>query len=183
MIRLFAAIHVPDEIGEALLARQEGIPGAAWRDLEAFHITLRFFGEIPENQAEDLDSELAAVGGPALDLELAGAGCFGAGERINAVWAGVAENADLPQLAKRCEGAARRAGLAPETRNYLPHVTLAYLRKPNPLEVAQWIQANNLLRSPAFPVRSFGLYSSRRTAEGSRYRLEAEYPRLFISSG
>ncbi len=176
MIRLFAALHVPDEIGEGLLRRQHGLEGAAWRPLEALHITLKFAGELREDVADDFDAELAAISGEALTLELAGVGHFGEGEDIHAVWAGVEENAALRRLAKACETAARRAGLPAETRTYRPHVTLAYLKRPVPDDVARWIQANNLLRSPPFRVTSFGLYSSHQTSEGSRYRLEREYP-------
>ena len=54
-------------------------------------------------------------------------------------------------------------------------MTLAYLRHPDPDVVARWIQGNNLLKSPPIRVESFGLFSSRQTKDGSRYRLEAEY--------
>ena len=40
--------------------------------------------------AADLDAELAGVEAPPLELELRGAGCFGAGSEIHAIWAGVA---------------------------------------------------------------------------------------------
>lgn len=176
MLRLFAALAAPEEIGEALVRRQQGLPGARWRPLEALHVTLRFFGEVREDVADDLDSELAGVSGPPLDLTLEGAGAFGEGQDIHAVWAGVAENPALHQLAARCERAARKAGLKPETRAYRPHVTLAYLRRPDPAQVAAWIQSHNLLKSPPFVVDRFGLYSSWRTSDGSRYRLEREYP-------
>jgi 2'-5' RNA ligase len=88
----------------------------------------------------------------------------------------VQDNAALRQLAARCETAARRAGLKPEQRAYRPHVTLAYLRRPDPARVAAWIQGHNLLKSPPFRVASFGLYSSWQGPEGSVYRLEREYP-------
>jgi 2'-5' RNA ligase len=178
MIRLFAAIAVPDEIAEGLLRRQQGLGGAAWRPREALHITLRFFGDMAEDMARDLDEALAATepAGPALDLSLTGVGAFGEGRDIHAVWAGVAESPSLRRLAARCESVARGVGLKAETRVYRPHVTLAYLRRPDPDAVARWIQAENLLHSPDFRVDRFGLYSSWRTHEGSRYRLEAEYP-------
>lgn len=176
MIRLFAAISIPPEIAEGLAPRQDGLPDARWRPLEAFHITLRFFGDLAENVAADLDAELAVVASEPMALELEGVGAFGEGHEIHAIWAGVAEDADLRHLARRCETAARRAGLKPDTRVYKPHVTLAYLRRPNPAQVAAWIAENNLLKSPPFRATSFGLYSSWRTDEGSRYRLEREYP-------
>ena len=143
MIRLFAALAAPPEIGRALQARQTGIEGARWRPLEALHVTLRFYGEVRQD--------------------------------IHAVWAGVAESPELRRLADACETAARRAGLKPEKRAYRPHVTLAYLRRPDPDAVAAWIQANNLLKSPEIAIDRFGLYSSHLGRDGSHYRLEAEY--------
>ncbi len=176
MIRLFAALAIPPDIARALQHRQTGVEGARWRPPEALHVTLRFFGEIRQDVARDLDSELMAVGGRPFEIQLAGAGSFADGDDIGAVWAGIAENAELKRLAEACENAARRAGLKPEKRRYRPHVTLAYLRRPDPAEVAAWIQANNLLKSPPIRVESFGLFSSRQTKEGSQYRLEAAYP-------
>lgn len=176
MIRLFAAIAIPEELGTTLLPRQDRLPGARWRPLEALHITLRFIGDVPENLAGDMDAELTTVGGGPLELSLAGVGAFGEGADIHAVWAGVEENEGLKRLARACEIAARRAGVKAETRAYKPHVTLAYLRRPNPAEVAAWIQENNLLRTEPFRVTSFGLYSSWQSDQGSWYRLEREYP-------
>lgn len=176
MLRLFAAVAIPPDVGQPLIGRQIGLEGARWRPPDAFHITLRFFGDVREDVAADLDAELAMIAAGPLSLELEGAGMFGEGFDIHAVWAGVAENESLRRLAHATERAARNAGLKPESRRYRPHVTLAYLRHPDPPSVAAWIQANNLLKSPAFAVDRFGLYSSWRTDAGSAYRLEREYP-------
>ncbi|MDP1872659.1 RNA 2',3'-cyclic phosphodiesterase [Phenylobacterium sp.] len=176
MLRLFAALAVPEDVAVALSGRQRDLEGARWRPLEALHITLRFFGEIPENQADDLDAELGCITGRPLQIQLEGVGAFGEGRDIHAIWAGVSESAELRQLAGRCEAAARRAGLAPDRRNYRPHVTLAYLSRPDPPAVAAWIQTHNLLKSPGFSVAGFGLYSSHRGDSGPAYRLEKDYP-------
>jgi 2'-5' RNA ligase len=178
MIRLFAALPIPEDMGLALARRQTGVEGARWRPLEALHITLRFFGEIREDIARDLDAELLAVRGQAFDLELSGVGAFGDGPDLSVLWAGVADAEPLRRLAKTCESAARRVGLKPEPRRFRPHLTLAYLRNPDPAEVAAWIQANNLLKSPTIRVESFGLYSSFLGSEQAHYRLETAYPLL-----
>jgi 2'-5' RNA ligase len=176
MIRLFAALPIPNNIALVLARRQQGIENARWRPLEAMHVTLRFFGEIREDIARDLDAELVTVGVEPFEIVLSGAGAFQDGDDIQAVWAGVEDNAALRRLAKACEAAARRVGLKPDPRRYRPHVTLAYLRHPDPVEVGHWIQANNLLKSPPIPISRFGLYSSVLGSEGSSYRLEAAYP-------
>ena len=175
MIRLFAALSLPDEVGTALQRRQTGVEGARWRPLSALHVTLRFFGELREDVARDLDLELTAVRSDPFDLELEGVGAFGEGADIHTLWAGVAENLALRRLAKSCETAARRAGLKADARHYHPHVTLAYLRHADPAEVGAWVQANNLLKSPPIRVDRFGLYSSFLGSEQAHYRLEAEY--------
>jgi 2'-5' RNA ligase len=175
MIRLFAAIAVPEDIGQPLTSRMHGLDGARWRPVEALHITLRFFGDVQPRVAEDLDIELASLARSPFGLELDGVGAFGEGPDIHAVWAGVARSDPLDGLAGKCETAARRAGLKSEGRAYRPHVTMAYLRRPDPQAVAVWLEANSLLKSPLFGVDRFGLYSSHQTSEGSRYMLEREY--------
>ena len=176
MLRLFAAVEVPPEIAEGLSRRQQGLPGARWRPAEALHVTLRFYGEVREEVAAELDLALAEIRSEPFDLALTGAGCFGEGDDIRAVWAGVEPSALLERLAARCETAGRRVGIKGESRPYRPHVTLAYLRRPEPDRVAAWIANHNLLHSPPFRVGGFGLYSSWLSKEGSRYELERDYP-------
>ncbi len=175
MIRLFAAIAVPHEAAQALAPLAGGVPGARWSPAENLHITLRFAGDIPETQAEDLESALSAVSSHAFDVALAGVGTFGDALTINALWAGVEAGEQLGILHRRCEAATRRAGLKPDTRAWKPHVTLAYLNRAEPARVAAWTAAHSLLRVAPFAVDRFGLYSSFRTRTGSAYRLERLY--------
>ena len=50
MIRLFAAVAVPDDIVQALARRQTGLNGARWRTADQMHLTLRFFGEVRKSK-------------------------------------------------------------------------------------------------------------------------------------
>jgi 2'-5' RNA ligase len=176
MIRLFAALPVPHAIAEGLTRRQHGLAGARWRPTEAFHITLRFFGEVSEPTAADLDDALALIRMTPFDLALEVAGAFGELDHMRAVWAGVAATEPLTRLAGKCEAAARKVGLAPEKRAYRPHVTLAYLKASPSPRMAEWVVEHNLLKSPPWTARSFGLYSSQLGPDGSKYFLEREYP-------
>jgi len=177
MLRLFTALHVPEHIAETLQRRQTGLPGAQWRPLEALHITLGFYGDANERQADDLASELVrAEGRGPLEVELNGVGAFGDNHRSHTIWAGIKPNEPLNQLAARCKAAGDRAGLPSERRDYRPHVTLAYL-KPHvdPDRVGAWMSNHNLLQSPTIRFETFGLYSSVVTDKGSVYTLEREY--------
>jgi len=176
VIRLFAAIAIPGDVAQTLARCQGGLPGVRWRPVESLHITLRFVGETPENQADDLDGELSRVIAQPFGVRIAGVGTFGEGDDIDALWAGVDGGEPLARLASRCETAARRAGLKPETRRWRPHVTLAYVRRIDPLSVATWVQAHSLLTVAPFTISRFGLYSSWRGEDGAVYRLERSYP-------
>ena len=175
MIRLFAALAIPDGVAQNLAPSQCGIVGARWRPAEALHVTLRFFGDVTEVMAEDLDAELAKITGKPLTLCLSSVGAFDEGDRITAIWAGLQDNEGLRVLAGRCEAAARRAGLKPDGRKYTPHVTLAYLGRTDPAQVTAWLANHGDLKSEPFTLSQFGLYSSWQTSEGSRYTAERIY--------
>lgn len=177
MLRLFTALHVPEHIADTLSRRQSGLPGARWRPLEALHITLAFYGDATERQADELASALTkAEGRGPLELELNGVGAFGDNHQSHTLWAGVKPSEPLNLLAARCKSAGERAGVPPERRDYRPHVTLAYLKPhTDPDRIGAWMTGHNMLQSPPIRFDRFGLYSSVVTAEGSAYHLEQEY--------
>ncbi len=176
-LRLFAALDLPDDVAERLLALMKGVPGAKWRPRENLHLTLRFFGEVAEPGADDIDAELSSIAenNAPFELQLKGAGSFG-GADPHTLWVGAGESPGLARLAADCERAARRAGLKPDSRRFAPHVTLAYLSGA-PLDRVQSFETRlGLFETRPFRVESFGLYASFTRKSGpSLYRLEAEY--------
>lgn len=174
-LRLFAALELPPSVRDHLARLQRGVMGAKWRPPENFHLTLRFFGETSEPLAEELDHALAGIVQKPFEVRLRGAGFFGAAKPA-ALWIGVEQSEDLKVLAGRCERAARRAGLAPETRNFTPHVTLAYCAGTGVEDAAKFAQRLALFSTEPFLADRFGLYSSWTGKGPSKYLLEAEYP-------
>ena len=179
-LRLFAALEMPDHVTERLVALMRGVPGAKWRAREYLHLTLRFFDEVQEPVAEDLDVALEEVGqGTApFELQVKGAGFFG-GADPHALWVGVPPNEALKALAADCERAARRCGLKPEARKFAPHVTLAYLRGSMLERVIAFEKRVALFQSQPWVADNFVLFSSHvRKSAPSLYREEALYPLL-----
>jgi 2'-5' RNA ligase len=70
----------------------------------------------------------------------------------------------------------QRIGLDPEGRKYTPHVTLARLRDASSRDVAEYLSARGLFRTPTFQVSRFVLFSSRASVGGGPYVVEASYP-------
>ena len=176
MLRLFTAVSIPFDVAETLKRRQTGLPGARWRPLEALHVTLAFYGEVTERQADDLAAELARIPSGPFEIALKGVGAFGDAHRSHTLWAGLEPCEKLTVLAGRCRAAGERAGIRMEPRQYRPHLTLAYLKtQTNPDRIGAWITGHNLLHSPPIRIDRFGLYSSTPGPEGGVYELEREY--------
>lgn len=176
-LRLFAALPLPDPIAAQIAPLQAGIPGAHWRARESLHVTLRFFGEVREDMARELDDALEGLAQAAapFSLHVQGVGAFGR-EDPHTLWLGLGESAPLRALAADIERLARRLGHAPETRKFSPHITLASLRRADPARVQAFESGHALFDSPRWEVGGFGLYSSwLRRGEPSLYRLEADY--------
>lgn len=178
-LRLFAALAVPDPVAIALRALQDEMPGAHWRPRENLHLTLRFYGEVQEPVAADIDETLQQIALRTRDfaIQIKGVGAFG-GAEPHALIAKVEPSPPLEKLAADCERAARRLGLKAETRKFTPHITLAYLTGYAALaDVHSFERQHALLAPPPFRAERIGLYSSwlRKNAPGV-YRLEADYP-------
>lgn len=175
MPRLFAALRPPPPVRDALIDIMDGIGGARWQDDDQLHLTLRFAGELDRPQAEDFAAALASVSAPGFDLTVRGAGHFARKGRATAVWAALAPAPALTMLQGRIERAARAAGLPPEPRKFVPHVTLARLGG-GAAGAGHWLAAHGDLAAPGWPVRSFRLYESHLRAAGSVYECVAEWP-------
>jgi 2'-5' RNA ligase len=175
MVRLFTGLEIPADVADALSTLRGGLPGARWIDRENYHLTLRFIGDVDGAVARDIASLLGGVRRPAFQLQLDGLSSFG-GRKPRAVIAPVVQKPELLELQAEHERLMQRVGLAPESRKFLPHVTLARLRESSSRQVADYLAARGLFRSRSFPVSRFVLFSSRTSVGGGPYVVEATYP-------
>lgn len=177
MHRLFAAIRPPAEIREKLLSIVEGIRGARWQDDGQLHLTLRFIGEVERHQAEDIALALGQVRHPPFEIALDGIGQFDGNGARGGLWVGVTPHDALRHLHKAVDSALRRAGVPPEGRAYLPHITIARLNSSSG-PVSDFVAVQGTIASAPFAVDSFCLYESFLSAGGARYEIVERYPLL-----
>lgn len=174
MHRLFVALRPPRHMRETLLGLSADIPGARWQGEELLHLTLRFIGEVDRHVAEDVAAALGAISHPPLDLQLDGIGYFDRRGRIDNIWAGVTPQQSVRSLHAAVTVALSRAGIRPEQRAFVPHITLArFTRGPasaDELPIAQ-------LWPPPVEARfdHVVLYESTLGASGPVYSAIARY--------
>lgn len=178
MHRLFAALRPPPEIRRRLAETMTGIPGARWQDDAQLYLTLRFIGAVERPVAEDVAAALAGVVAPAPAVAIAGAGRFERRGRTEALWAAVAPHDALVALHKKVDRALARAGIAPEPRAYLPHLTLARFARStaDEIAIARWLADHAALASPVFRFEHLTLFESHLGGEGARYEPVARWP-------
>ena len=151
-----------------------GLPGARWIDVENYHITLRFIGDVDARMADDLVHQLDRIRFPAFQIRLSGVGSFGA-RKPHAIWAGVAPNEALTGLQGEVARACNRIQAPPDPRKFTPHVTLARLKGASDAAAANWLSARGNFSSIAFPIRRFVLMSSRDSVGGGPYIVEEAF--------
>lgn len=178
MIRLFVALRPPPPIRDALGDTMDGVAAARWQDDEQLHLTVRFIGEVDRPVAEDVAAALGQIHAAPPVVALAGVGRFDRKGRTDALWAGVAPHDALAALHRKVDQACIRAGLAPEGRAYLPHITLARMPRSAGFgpDVDGWIAAHAGLASEPFALTHLTLYQSHLGRHGPAYEPIARWP-------
>ena len=106
MPRLFTALEVPRDAALSLSLLRGGIPGARWIDVENYHLTLRFIGDVDGHLADEIAHGLDRVHRPSFDLLLSGVGAFGSRKpHANALTGACGRHAGGPARAADTRGA------------------------------------------------------------------------------
>lgn len=171
MPRLFTALEVPREAALSLSLLRGGIPGARWIDVENYHITLRFFGDIDGRTADELVNWLDRIDRPQFTLSLSGIGAFGS-KKPHSIFASVTPSPEMFALQAEIERICQRIGLPPDQRKFTPHVTLARLKNARVDDVVRYLHGRANFQTMPFTVKDFVLLSSRESVGGGPYLTE-----------
>jgi RNA 2',3'-cyclic 3'-phosphodiesterase len=180
-MRLFLAINLPAGLRKALfelagpLSKQQGIRLVMGENI---HITLKFLGDVEQDDVGNIISALDGIGcgGIVLDgiipkpfnVSLEGLGAFPSLNNIRVVWAGCREGADgIVSLHETVEA---RLPQFPKDRDFHPHATLArfkYAKEKKAL--SDFIQENKKRVFGSFELGSFELMKSELSPDGASY--------------
>ena len=175
MPRLFTALEIPRNAAMSLSLLRGGLPGARWIDVENYHITLRFIGDIDGRTADEVVDRLDRIDRPEFQLNLTGMGSFGS-KKPHSIWAGVSPSPEMHALQAEIERICQRIGLPPDPRKFMPHVTLARLRSSRLDDVVHYLSGRGNFRTSPFTVGRFVLMSSKESVGGGPYIVEEAFP-------
>lgn len=180
-MRLFTGIDLPEEVRERLerlLMHLRPIAHLKWSPVYNLHVTLKFIGEYPEEKLPELEAALRSVS-PRTPIrgEVKGLGWFPNPHHPRVFWVAVHAGEELVTLAHDIDAAAQPLGVAKEERSFAPHLTLARIKDPVPLQTLR--NAIAQLESVEFGsllIDRFYLYRSQPGSAGSIYTKLSEYP-------
>src|SRR5437763_12289875 len=165
--RFFVAIDLPESTRQLLANLDPNIRGMRWTDPSQMHLTLGFFGNVPENVDLKLREKLSAIQFGAFFLPVNGVGSFSAKGAPTIVWIGVGKaHPHLFQIYKRVQEAALAVGLEPELRPWHPHITIARCMNVSAQSLRKFLQTNTEFDAGMIRVEAFHLYSSKLTPAG-----------------
>ena len=189
-MRLFVALEIPDEvrraIAEMITRLQDVARGARWVRAEGVHVTLKFIGETPAERVAVIEQALrgagaAGIAGP-VEATFRGVGFFPNERHPRVFWSGVDASSNLAELAREVDTHLSPLGIAAESREFRPHLTLARFKSEDGLSrLREEIKKLEPFDFGSMQANEFHLFESKLGAGGAKYSKLATFP--FGASG
>jgi len=177
-MRLFFAIELGDDLLDLLDETTAPLvaeaPELAWVAREKRHLTLKFLGDVDEAAVPKLTTAADRAAGRHDRLEMAvrEVGAFPNFRRARVVWIGVEQEPRLELLHHDLEEACAHEGFEVEGRPFRPHITIARVRVPLPVQRMRSLAqvARSVRVRATVLVERITLFESALAPSGARYR-------------
>lgn len=166
-----AAGRLARDLGKGLASKVSWVKPGNW------HLTLKFLGDVEEDQVEDIGRALGGVDWEPFVLQAAGGGFFPDGRRPRVVWTGLAKGGpESRALAASVEKGLAPLGFEPENRPFRAHLTLGRVRRAGRDQWGDVLAALNREAWPETTMDHFVLWKSELSPQGPAYTRLAEFP-------
>ncbi len=178
-MRLFIGLTFPKKQRQrihraARVLREEALP-VRWVDLENYHVTLKFLGEVRPGDVPAIESAMTKVadGTATFATEFAGFGAFPTIRRPRVLWLRVDATAALRCLKQDLEWSLADCGFEAETRAFHPHITLGRADDRGGAGAFRGLDAlvADMEFSTEVKVRTIDLMRSHLSKDGARYSI------------
>ena len=178
MKRLFAAVKVePDErMLDIYDQLRDGLSHEKikWVKPHNIHLTLKFFGETPEEKIDDICRVLDEVAERHRPFEIAlkDVGIFGSSYNPRVIWFGMDNSREIEHLANDVLDAVEEIGWERDRQNFRPHVTVGRIKFIKDKRFfQQTISRFKNVDLQVVPVDRFYLIESRLRPQGPVYEV------------
>ena len=183
-MRAFVAVELPPAARAALAELQRDLANAradvTWVEEANLHVTMRFLGEITQEQRQAIERLLRDLAGrtKAMTLSLSSLGAFPSPASPRVIWVGIGQgHEELSHLAAPLEDALAALHLPAEEHAFVAHVTLGRVRSPkNRAPLAQRLKELMWTPPAPFSATHLTLFQSALSNSGPTYTVLATMP-------
>ncbi|HDD43966.1 MAG TPA: RNA 2',3'-cyclic phosphodiesterase [Candidatus Desulfofervidus auxilii] len=177
MIRTFIAIPLPENVIESLTDLIEKLkpilPKVSWVKPHNIHLTLKFLGNIQENETLKIKQAIEESSFKIKYFSLSGysLSVFPNIKRARVIWTGLKGDLDiLKKLHNDLEEKLNILGFPKEDRAFTPHLTLGRIKKAiNSQILANTLKKHTDFSTPSFIVKEIVLFRSDLNPKGAIY--------------
>ena len=182
MKRLFAAVKVePDNRMQDVYDQlRDGLAHEKikWVEPHNIHLTLKFFGETPEEKTDDICGVLDEVAKRHQPFEIAlkDIGIFGSSYNPRVIWFGMDNSKEIERLAIDTLNAMEEIGWPRDRQNFRPHVTVGRIKFIKDKRFfQQTLSKFKNIELQTVPVDRFYLIESKLRPQGPVYEVVEEF--------
>jgi RNA 2',3'-cyclic 3'-phosphodiesterase len=140
MIRLFAALKIPDEIKKKIFEiRNEILPDWGkykWEKEDKIHLTLKFIGEVGDKKVPAISNSLNLIEKyPKLNCRFSRFGFFFDRGIPKILWIGLSTDDSLYKLVNEINLELEKFSIPRDERKFNSHITLLRLKNKEPIEL------------------------------------------------
>lgn len=175
-MRLFIGLNLPKKERQwirrrAKALRERELP-VRWVDIDSYHVTLKFLGDVRSDRLAGIEEAITKVGQATktFSIRLSGFGAFPTIRRPRLIWLGVGASPELRCLKQDLEWALGDHGFEAETRAFHPHITLG---RADERGAGEFRGLDEVMAGLEFngdvKVRTIDLMRSQMSKDGARY--------------
>lgn len=166
---MFIAALIPQDIRAKLTnyinTLKHNIDGVKWEESEKLHVTLKFLGDVDESKVDEISNMLDKLvhSYSPFKLEFSDFGGFPDLKHPGVLYVGLSRNSELSKFQNELERDLHNLGFNKEDRRFIPHITLARVKKR--IHIRETLPITQSI----FDITQIGLIKSELGAEGSVY--------------
>lgn len=182
-MRVFISINPEYQIRQQIFEGQQNLietigefsKSVRWEEMNKFHLTLLFIGEVDKRKLDEIIKQLSSVKCKEnINFKGTKIGAFPDLEKPRVFWVGLEDtNKKLIELFQKITNSLKPLCIEPD-KKFHPHITIGRVKRPFRL-----IEKFSINTEYSFEISSFNLMQSTLTKEGSIYRLIKKFNLIY----
>ncbi len=178
-MRTFISVELPENVKRNIYRLSEkiknsGLVSGRFVDKDNLHLTLRFLGELNEEEVEEVKKLFSDLMLPSFDAYTGKIGFFPSNEFIKIMWIDFVSD-DIMRLRGIVENKLQEIGIPKEKREFSAHITFARIKGVNDRDSFFELVKNLEMEKMKIPVKKISLIKSDLTSKGPIYSILGEF--------